>query len=179
MNHRVNLSKLKELAWCSVFLRYKTYQSVVQLAVFYFDSIFCTFFIHLWYNVCSWRLTVSSRSATVDLVTLRKREKKWLYMLSNWSHFMNNKYEKVRERCRKGIPPSLRGRAWKHLCGATFHMEFSVNRHVFEVGICFFPFAFIFSKYLHAVFDGDYAILWSRIRIEEFASVELFPPHSI
>uniref|UniRef100_F1KRD5 TBC1 domain family member 10B n=1 Tax=Ascaris suum TaxID=6253 RepID=F1KRD5_ASCSU len=78
------------------------------------------------------KLTVSSRSATVDLVTLRKREKKWLYMLSNWSHFMNNKYEKVRERCRKGIPPSLRGRAWKHLCGATFHMEFSVNRHVFE-----------------------------------------------
>uniref|UniRef100_A0A915C1G9 Rab-GAP TBC domain-containing protein n=2 Tax=Parascaris univalens TaxID=6257 RepID=A0A915C1G9_PARUN len=78
------------------------------------------------------KLTVSSRSATVDLVTLRKREKKWLYMLSNWSHFMNNKYEKVRERCRKGIPPSLRGRAWKHLCGATFHMEFSVNRHVFD-----------------------------------------------
>lgn len=54
-------------------------------------------------------------------------------MLSNWSYFMDNKYEKVRERCRKGIPPSLRGRAWKHLCGAAFHMEFSVNKHVFEV----------------------------------------------
>ncbi|VDM41313.1 unnamed protein product [Toxocara canis] len=72
------------------------------------------------------------RSAAVDLVTLRKREKKWLHMLSNWSHFMNNKYEKVRERCRKGIPASLRGRAWKHLCGAAFHMEYSVNKHVFE-----------------------------------------------
>ncbi|CAG9532500.1 unnamed protein product [Cercopithifilaria johnstoni] len=73
-----------------------------------------------------------NREAAVDLETLRKREKKWLHMLTNWSYFMDNKYEKVRERCRKGIPPSLRGRAWKHLCGAVFHMEFSVNKHVFE-----------------------------------------------
>lgn len=73
----------------------------------------------------------SGRSSAVDLSTLRKREKKWLHMLSNWSHFMNNKYEKIRERCRKGIPPSLRGRAWKHLCGAAFHMEFK-NKDVFE-----------------------------------------------
>lgn len=75
---------------------------------------------------------IESRGAAVDLDTLRKREKKWLHMLTNWSYFMDNKYEKVRERCRKGIPPSLRGRAWKHLCGAAFHMEFSVNKHVFE-----------------------------------------------
>ncbi|KAK6102423.1 Rab-GTPase-TBC domain family protein [Brugia pahangi] len=73
-----------------------------------------------------------NRESAVDLETLRKREKKWLHMLTNWSYFMDNKYEKVRERCRKGIPPSLRGRAWKHLCGAAFHMEFSVNKHVFE-----------------------------------------------
>ncbi|KAL4003834.1 Rab-GTPase-TBC domain family protein [Acanthocheilonema viteae] len=73
-----------------------------------------------------------NREATVNLETLRKREKKWLHMLTNWSYFMDNKYEKVRERCRKGIPASLRGRAWKHLCGAAFHMEFSINKHVFE-----------------------------------------------
>ncbi|MCP9264078.1 TBC1 domain family member 10B [Dirofilaria immitis] len=70
--------------------------------------------------------------AAVNLEKLRKREKKWLHMLTNWSYFMDNKYEKIRKRCRKGIPPSLRGRAWKHLCGAAFHMEFSVNKHVFE-----------------------------------------------
>ncbi|VDK70029.1 unnamed protein product [Litomosoides sigmodontis] len=73
-----------------------------------------------------------NHEAAVDLDTLRKREKKWLHMLTNWSYFMDNKYEKVRERCRKGIPPSLRGRAWKHLCGAAFHMEFSINKRVFE-----------------------------------------------
>uniref|UniRef100_A0A0R3S490 Rab-GAP TBC domain-containing protein n=1 Tax=Elaeophora elaphi TaxID=1147741 RepID=A0A0R3S490_9BILA len=70
-----------------------------------------------------------NHEAAIDLETLRKREKKWLHMLTNWSYFMDNKYEKVKERCRKGIPPSLRGRAWKHLCGAAFHMEFSVNKH--------------------------------------------------
>ena len=32
-------------------------------------------------------------------------------------------YKKVRERCRKGIPPSCRARAWLHLCGAKFKME--------------------------------------------------------
>ena len=32
-------------------------------------------------------------------------------------------YKKVRERCRKGIPPSCRARAWLHLCGAKFRME--------------------------------------------------------
>ncbi|EJD74405.1 ankyrin repeat-containing protein [Loa loa] len=77
-------------------------------------------------------LNNTNHEATVNLETLRKREKKWLHMLTNWSYFMDNKYEKVKERCRKGIPPSLRGRAWKHLCGAAFHMEFSVNKHVFE-----------------------------------------------
>uniref|UniRef100_A0A0M3J0L1 Rab-GAP TBC domain-containing protein n=1 Tax=Anisakis simplex TaxID=6269 RepID=A0A0M3J0L1_ANISI len=82
-------------------------------------------------DICS---DQSSAEAAVvrDLGTLRKRETKWLYMLSNWTYFMDNNYEKVRERCRKGIPPSLRGRAWKHLCGAAFHMEFSVNRNVFD-----------------------------------------------
>ena len=29
----------------------------------------------------------------------------------------------MRERCRKGIPPSCRARAWLHLCGAKYKME--------------------------------------------------------
>ena len=32
-------------------------------------------------------------------------------------------YKKVRERCRKGIPPSCRAKAWLHLCGAKYKME--------------------------------------------------------
>lgn len=30
---------------------------------------------------------------------------------------MEKNYKKVRERCRKGIPMSVRPRAWLHLCG--------------------------------------------------------------
>ncbi|CAB3402233.1 unnamed protein product [Caenorhabditis bovis] len=63
---------------------------------------------------------------------LRKREKKWIQMLDNWRYFMDERFEVIRNRCRKGIPPSLRGRAWKYLCGAMYQMEVSSNRFVFE-----------------------------------------------
>lgn len=44
-------------------------------------------------------------------------------MLSHWEKYMTKHYKKVRERCRKGIPPSLRPRAWLYLCGGQFLME--------------------------------------------------------
>ncbi|GMR42505.1 hypothetical protein PMAYCL1PPCAC_12700, partial [Pristionchus mayeri] len=68
----------------------------------------------------------------VNLDQLRRREKKWLHMMDNWAHFMDDEYEKVRDRCRKGIPPSLRARAWKLLSGASFQSEISMNRQVFD-----------------------------------------------
>uniref|UniRef100_A0A1B0BRH2 Rab-GAP TBC domain-containing protein n=1 Tax=Glossina palpalis gambiensis TaxID=67801 RepID=A0A1B0BRH2_9MUSC len=40
------------------------------------------------------------------------REKKWLYMIDNWS------FLQIRDRCRKGIPKSVRPRAWFYLSGA-------------------------------------------------------------
>jgi len=49
---------------------------------------------------------------------IMSREKKWLHMLDNWETYMNKNYKKVRERCRKGIPSSLRSRAWYYLSGA-------------------------------------------------------------
>lgn len=51
-----------------------------------------------------------------------RRERKWIRMLNNWSSFMTNNYRKVRERCRKGIPPSVRLRAWLNLCGGQLLM---------------------------------------------------------
>ncbi len=48
---------------------------------------------------------------------LRAREKKWLQMLNNWRYYINFKWEKIRDRCRKGIPHSLRSQAWFYLCG--------------------------------------------------------------
>lgn len=53
---------------------------------------------------------------------LRKRELKWLDMLENWDKYMSKKYKKVRERCRKGIPASLRARAWQKLSGG-WHLQ--------------------------------------------------------
>uniref|UniRef100_A0A183GF05 Rab-GAP TBC domain-containing protein n=1 Tax=Heligmosomoides polygyrus TaxID=6339 RepID=A0A183GF05_HELPZ len=75
---------------------------------------------------------VRSGEPSISLEKLRKREKKWIHMLDNWRYFMDEKYATVRERCRKGIPPSLRGKAWKYLCGAMYQMEVSSNRTVFD-----------------------------------------------
>lgn len=61
---------------------------------------------------------------------VRKREVKWLDMLENWEKWMSKRFKKVKERCRKGIPPSLRARAWQYLCGSKFMMDH--NRGVFE-----------------------------------------------
>ncbi|XP_035212023.1 TBC1 domain family member 10A-like isoform X2 [Stegodyphus dumicola] len=62
-------------------------------------------------------------STVIPVDVLRQRELKWLEMLENWDLFMTKKYKKVRERCRKGIPPALRARAWQYLCGAKFYMD--------------------------------------------------------
>ena len=44
-------------------------------------------------------------------------------MLDHWDKYMLEKYKKVRHRCRKGIPPSIRPRAWQHLCGAKYRIS--------------------------------------------------------
>ena len=59
----------------------------------------------------------------IRLEVLRRRELKWLDMISHWDKYMRLNYKKVRERCRKGIPGSLRGQAWAHLCGAEMEMK--------------------------------------------------------
>lgn len=48
---------------------------------------------------------------------IRIREQKWLSMLNHWESWMSGKFSQVKNRCRKGIPPSLRGRAWQLLSG--------------------------------------------------------------
>ncbi|XP_062310877.1 TBC1 domain family member 10A-like [Osmerus eperlanus] len=54
---------------------------------------------------------------------LRQREVKWLDMLSHWDKWMAKRHNKVRLRCQKGIPPSLRGRAWLYLSGGKVKRE--------------------------------------------------------
>ncbi|XP_018583933.2 TBC1 domain family member 10B-like isoform X2 [Scleropages formosus] len=45
----------------------------------------------------------------------RQREMKWLDMFSNWDKWMLQRFQKVKMRCRKGIPSSLRAKAWQLL----------------------------------------------------------------
>ncbi|XP_008417391.1 TBC1 domain family member 10A [Poecilia reticulata] len=54
---------------------------------------------------------------------LRQREVKWLDMLSHWDKWMIKRFNKVRLRCQKGIPPALRGRAWLYLSGGKVKRE--------------------------------------------------------
>jgi len=51
---------------------------------------------------------------------IRKRELKWLQMLTRWNRSMDRDFKTIRSRCRKGIPRSVRGRAWFYLCGAVY-----------------------------------------------------------
>ncbi|XP_073502384.1 TBC1 domain family member 10B [Phyllobates terribilis] len=46
----------------------------------------------------------------------RQRELKWLDMFSNWDKWLTRRFQKVKLRCRKGIPSSLRAKAWQYLC---------------------------------------------------------------
>lgn len=59
----------------------------------------------------------------VPIEVLRQREAKWLEMLSSWDKWMAKKHKKVKERCQKGIPPSLRGRVWLYLTGGKVRRE--------------------------------------------------------
>ncbi|KAL4617781.1 TBC1 domain family member 10B-like isoform X1 [Arapaima gigas] len=45
----------------------------------------------------------------------RQREMKWLDMFSNWDKWIYQRFQKVKMRCRKGIPSSLRAKAWQLL----------------------------------------------------------------
>ena len=67
-----------------------------------------------------------------DLEIVRRREVKWVGMMSSWDSYMMRNYKKVRERCRKGIPPSCRAMAWLHLCGAKYQMDKTENRNTWR-----------------------------------------------
>lgn len=77
-----------------------------------------------------YRSESESLDPKVTLEKIRKREKKWLKMTSSvetWDKWINHRWKKVRDRCRKGIPDSVRGRAWLYLCGAHHLMRRNKN----------------------------------------------------
>ncbi len=67
-----------------------------------------------------------------DIRVIRSRENKWLHMLDHWDKYMLARYKKIRTRCRKGIPPAIRPRAWQHLCGAKYLSQQPARHGTFE-----------------------------------------------
>ncbi|XP_075583369.1 LOW QUALITY PROTEIN: TBC1 domain family member 10A-like [Pelecanus crispus] len=53
--------------------------------------------------------------SSVPVDVARLRELKWLEMFNHWDKWLLRRYQKVKLRCRKGIPSSLRARAWQLL----------------------------------------------------------------
>uniref|UniRef100_UPI0037E93711 TBC1 domain family member 10B n=1 Tax=Semicossyphus pulcher TaxID=241346 RepID=UPI0037E93711 len=51
----------------------------------------------------------------VRIEVARQREVKWLDMFHNWDKWVKHRFQKVKIRCRKGIPSSLRAKAWQLL----------------------------------------------------------------
>lgn len=60
----------------------------------------------------------------------RQREIKWLDMFNYWDKWVKHRFQKVKMRCRKGIPSSLRARAWQLLSNS--HELLQANPGKFE-----------------------------------------------
>ncbi|KAA0705653.1 TBC1 domain family member 10B [Triplophysa tibetana] len=50
--------------------------------------------------------------AEIRVAVARQREMKWLDMFKHWDKWISRRFQKVKIRCRKGIPSSLRSKAW-------------------------------------------------------------------
>ncbi|KAG7504918.1 hypothetical protein JOB18_019439 [Solea senegalensis] len=59
----------------------------------------------------------------VRVEVARQREMKWIDMFNNWDKWIKHRFQKVKLRCRKGIPSSLRSRAWQLLSNSQELLE--------------------------------------------------------
>ncbi|XP_070800480.1 TBC1 domain family member 10B [Pituophis catenifer annectens] len=68
--------------------------------------------------------------STIPVDVARQRELKWLDMFSHWDKWLSRRFQKVKLRCRKGIPSSLRAKAWQLLSNSKELLD--QNRGKFE-----------------------------------------------
>ncbi|XP_040918014.1 TBC1 domain family member 10A-like [Toxotes jaculatrix] len=66
----------------------------------------------------------------VRVEVARQREIKWIDMFNNWDKWIKHRFQKVKLRCRKGIPSSLRAKAWQLLSNSQELLE--ANKGKFE-----------------------------------------------
>uniref|UniRef100_A0A671P9U1 TBC1 domain family, member 10b n=1 Tax=Sinocyclocheilus anshuiensis TaxID=1608454 RepID=A0A671P9U1_9TELE len=62
-----------------------------------------------------------AHEADIAVAVARQREMKWLDMFRNWDKWISRRFPKVKVRCRKGIPSSLRCKAWQLLSNSQDH----------------------------------------------------------
>lgn len=55
----------------------------------------------------------------IKIDVARQREMKWLDMFNHWDKWISRRFPKVKLRCRKGIPSSLRAKAWQLLSNSS------------------------------------------------------------
>jgi hypothetical protein len=78
----------------------------------------------------------------LPLKVIQSRERKWVDMLKNYNEWMKKRFDKIKSRCRKGIPQSMRSKAWMYLTGAIllkekqpqYYAECLENRKQVDVG---------------------------------------------
>uniref|UniRef100_A0A8B9P939 Rab-GAP TBC domain-containing protein n=1 Tax=Apteryx owenii TaxID=8824 RepID=A0A8B9P939_APTOW len=68
------------------------------------------------------------RESSVPVDVARQRELKWLEMFAHWDKWLSRRYQKVKLRCRKGIPSSLRAKAWQLLSNSKELLERNPGR---------------------------------------------------
>ncbi|KAB5570995.1 hypothetical protein PHYPO_G00219850 [Pangasianodon hypophthalmus] len=54
---------------------------------------------------------------------VRHREMKWITLMNQWDQVLEKKHSKIKAKCQKGIPASVRARCWPLLCGAKQRKE--------------------------------------------------------
>lgn len=92
----------------------------------------------------------------LPIKVIQSREVKWMDMLNNYDSWMKNNFAKIKSRCRKGIPQSMRSRAWMYLTGAVFvkkanpgyYLECVENRNNYDI-----------TKYVEDIKKGDFISL--------------------
>ncbi|XP_067421798.1 TBC1 domain family member 10B [Emydura macquarii macquarii] len=66
--------------------------------------------------------------SAIPVDVARQRELKWLDMFYHWDKWLSRRFQKVKLRCRKGIPSSLRAKAWQLLSNSKELLEQNPNK---------------------------------------------------
>ena len=103
-----------------------------EFLVYYFPPTALSLITYIVFTSCLLS-SLLDRETPLSRAKLMNREAKWLEMTSSekkWARMIDKKFRILRSRCRKGIPHSVRGRAWLFLSGA--HLPLAREHHSFE-----------------------------------------------